>query len=199
MRRTRLEGMLALVATFCLWQGVCVAQIKPTLSLDFNGNVNGVRAGGQVVAPRIEGHPELADGKFGKALKSGPKTGYLWFPSKDILSREEGTVEMWVCPVDWNDEETQSHLFFKNEGDGYLWLYRHFAGGSLMDCCESGDTAIHTSSGGTLSWAPRVWHHIAGAWSQAGAYFYVDGKLVKSSAGDADASKAWRGVQYRRS
>jgi hypothetical protein len=39
--------------------------------------------------------------------------------------------------------------------------------------------------GGALPWTPGVWHHLAGVWSAAGTYFYVDGKLAGRSMGAA--------------
>jgi hypothetical protein len=99
---------------------------------------------------------------------------------------------MWVCPIDWNEEaDRHFHVFFKNEGDGFLWLYRFYTGGTLMYCRhESEDATSNISGGGALPlWAPGAWHHLAGVWSRAGIYLYVDGKLAGCSAGDATIRK----------
>jgi hypothetical protein len=153
------------------------AQPQPTLTLDFEGGFDGAGRNGKVT-PRIEGKPELVDGKFGKALKSGSSTGYLHFPTKGIVSPESGTVEMWVCPVDWEGTEEKFHVFFDVRGEGALYLYKYFQGGLLMLSCSNVAGPYNSACAPIASWKPGEWHFIAGTWSPSAQCVYIDGKKI---------------------
>jgi hypothetical protein len=89
-------------------------------------------------------------------------------------------------------------MFFENQGNGALLLYKYWEGGSLMYCrLESEVTSACTTGGGALPWAPGVWHHIAGAWSAVGTYFYVDGKLAGHSAAGSAVTPRELGAEFR--
>src|SRR5690606_20293177 len=94
----------------------------PTLTLEFEDGVSGVGRDGKIIAPRIDGKVELQDGKFGKAFKSGPGAGYLYFPAPGLITPQAGTVEMWVQPIDWSGDEKSFHSFFRATGEGELHL-----------------------------------------------------------------------------
>ncbi|MCX7599719.1 MAG: LamG domain-containing protein [Armatimonadetes bacterium] len=156
-----------------------LAQVRPTLVLDFEEGFDGQSAAG-VVPPTVEGRPELVDGRFGKALLSGPSTGYLLFPTAGIVSPVRGTVEMWVCPLDWDGTEEKFHVFFDARGQGALYLYKYYQGGLLMLSCSRLEGPYLAASADIKSWKPGEWHHIAGTWRPGKQCVYVDGKLVAS-------------------
>ncbi len=114
---------------FC---GAAHAQLQPTLSLDFENGVDAIGRDGKTVTPRVEGKVILQKGKFGNAFKSGPDSGYLYFPTKDIVSKRSGTVEMWVMPIDWSGTEHAFHVFFDARGEGALYLYKYFSSNVLL-------------------------------------------------------------------
>ncbi|MBC7286602.1 MAG: LamG domain-containing protein [Armatimonadetes bacterium] len=172
-------GRTACVLTlaFSLLAATANAQIRPTLALDFEGNFDGQGAAGLVRAT-LDGKPALVDGKFGKALLSGPSTGYLLFPTPGIVNPVRGTVEMWVCPVDWDGTEEKFHVFFDARGQGAFYLYKYYQGGLLMLSCSRLEGPYHSASADIKSWKPGEWHHIAGTWRPTKQCVYVDGKLA---------------------
>lgn len=166
--RTRLLCGCLLAATWGL------AQSAPVITVSFDEDLNGVTAAGPLVGTP-EGKPVLAPGKFGQALKSGPATGYANYPAA-LLQREAGTVEMWVCPLDWTPAEEFFHVFFDVHGEGALYLYKYYQGNNLlMLACPHGN-GPYAESRARLGWQPGEWHHIAGTWSVDGVRVYVDGK-----------------------
>jgi hypothetical protein len=166
-----------------LFCGIAHAQPQPALSLDFEDGVNATLPGGKTLAPRVEGKVELQNGKFGKAFKSGPDSGYLHFPTEGIVSLRAGTVEMWVMPIDWTGEERAFHSFFDARGPGgSLFLYKYFTHDILLMLTASAPGGPNQSARANVaSWKPGEWHHIAGTWSPRRQDVYVDGKLVDSN------------------
>lgn len=157
------------------------AQPKPTLVLEFDESFDGKGSGGTVKA-QLEGQPKLVDGKFGKALRSGPDTGYLHFPTKGIVRPDRGTVEMWVCPLDWEGIEEKFHVFFDVRGEGALYLYKYYQGGLLMLSCPNVSGPYSSASAPINTWRPKEWHFIAGTWSRSRQCVFVDGKLIGTTA-----------------
>ena len=86
-----------------LWSSpVLSAPVKPVVTITYDQDFNGTGRDGRPVVGTPVAKPVLVPGKFGKALKSGPTTGYVHYPSKGILNTKSGPVEMWVSPVDWS-------------------------------------------------------------------------------------------------
>ena len=162
--------------TVCLllWAATCQAQTRPLVTISFDQDLNGATTAG-VLAGTAEGKPVLAPGKVGQALKSGPATGFVDYPA-DLLKREAGTVEMWVCPLDWVPSEHAFHVFFDTRGEGALYLYKYLDGNNLlMLTCENAN-GPYFSTARSLTWKSGEWHHIAGTWSAHGVRVYVDGQ-----------------------
>jgi len=157
--------------------GRLCAQPKPTLTLEFEDGFDGQGLAGPVKAT-VEGQPKLVDGKFGKALLSGPGTGYVYYPTKGLVLANRGTVEMWVCPVDWDGTEEKFHVFFDVRGEGALYLYKYYQGGLLMLTCPNVAGPYHSAAADIKAWKPGEWHHIAGTWREAKQCVYIDGKLI---------------------
>ena len=157
-----------------------VAQVKPVYTISFDKDFSALGPNGATVAATPEGKPELVPGKFGQALKSGPGTGYLRFPTTG-LRPDSGTVEMWVCPLDWKPADQEFHVFFDARGDnGALYLYKYYQGVNLLMLSCSNPTGPYSSSLAPLNWQPGEWHHIAGVWSAYGVRVFADGKQVGS-------------------
>ncbi|MBI2298929.1 MAG: LamG domain-containing protein [Armatimonadetes bacterium] len=163
-----------------LLPALVAARAVPTLSLDFETGFDAIGRDGPVKAT-LEGTPELVPGKFGNALKSGSASGYLHFPTAGIVLPEQGTVEMWVCPVDWKGTEEFFHVFFDVRGDGALYLYKYYQGGLLMLSCPNVAGPYHSASAPIAPWVPGEWHHIAGTWSAREQHVYIDGKRIGSA------------------
>ncbi len=165
------------VSLFC---SVSHAQVQPTLSLDFENSADGNGVNGQIIAAKVEGKLEFQDGKFGKALKSGPSSGYLHFPTMGVLRPEEGTVEMWISPLDWEGTEKKFHVFFDVRGQGAIYLYKFFSGGLLLLTAPDAAGPFRNAMQTIENWKPGQWHHIAGTWNETQQHLYIDGKLVAS-------------------
>jgi hypothetical protein len=155
-----------------------LAQPRPVLSLSFDEGYDGSGRAGKVAAVP-DGKPELAPGKVGKALKSGPGTGYVDYPTAGLITPAGGTVEMWVCPLDWKPEDTEFHVFFDTHGEGALYLYKYYDGNNLLTLTCANTNGPYSSCVFPLKdWKPGQWHHIAGTWSPLGVMTYVDGKAA---------------------
>jgi hypothetical protein len=167
--------------TLSLGISIAHAQPVPTLSLDFENGADGIGANGKAIAPRVEGKTEFAPGKFGQAFKSGPASGYLHFPAPGVLRPEEGTVEMWVSPLDWSGDEKRFHVFFDARGDGVLYLYKFLSSDFLMLTAADAAGPFHNAATSVEKWKAGQWHHIAGTWSETQQNLYIDGKLAASA------------------
>ncbi|NCO34678.1 MAG: hypothetical protein AUJ92_07515 [Armatimonadetes bacterium CG2_30_59_28] len=159
-----------------LFASAVLGQTKPVLTLTFDDGFDGKGQAGVVKAIPVE-KPELAPGKFGQALKSGPTIGYVDYPTEGLLNLSGGTVEMWVCPLDWKPDDGKFHVFFEVRGEGALYLYKYWTGTNLlMLTCDDLSGPYAGSQTPTEHWKPGEWHHIAGTWSPQGVQAYVDGK-----------------------
>ncbi len=171
-RRLALALLLALAAS------AAHAQTKPVLTISFDNDLNGVGAQGPV-AGIPQDTPALEAGKFGKALKSGPGTGYVEYPTTGIINPLAGTVEMWVCPLDWSPGDEEFHCFFDARGEGALYLYKYHQGVRLLMLTCENVAGPYFSAAAELAWKPGEWHHIAGTWSADGVMCYADGQPAR--------------------
>lgn len=171
--------MRYLLSVALLWGSLnaALAQLRPTALITFDRDFNGVGAAGTVPGTP-EGSAVLAPGKFGQALKSGPGTGYVRYPTASLLRPEGGTVEMWVCPLDWRPAANEFHVFFDTRGQGALYLYKFHDDRRLMMLACDNVAGPYAVSSTELDWELGQWHHIAGTWSAQGVMAYVDGKPV---------------------
>ncbi len=163
-----------IIITMLMAASMCVSQTEPVMIISFDENMDAQSSKG-VISPSVLDKPELAPGRTGQALKSGPNTGYVEYPTA-LLKPTEGTVEMWICPLDWVPKDEEFHSFFDMRGpDGGLYLYKYYQSiNLLMLSCNNLDGPYFQSIS-PLHWKPGEWHHIAGTWSSAGVMAYVDG------------------------
>ena len=165
------------VTVLAVWTSAAAAQVQPVLTLSFDKDLNGVGSRGTTIRGTPVGKPILVDGKFGKALKSGSTTGFVDYPTEGILNPRGGTIEMWVCPLDWLPEDGKFHTFFDVRGKGHLYLYKYWMGTDLlMLTCSNLQGPYGSSGADARAWKPGQWHHVAGTWSPRGVMVYVDGK-----------------------
>ncbi|MDA8384163.1 MAG: hypothetical protein M0037_14115 [Betaproteobacteria bacterium] len=168
----------AVVLLVMLWfrVGETLADPRPTLYVSFDRGFDGQGPGGVVKATVVGLSPTLAAGKVGQALKIGPLSGHLDYPTAGILNAREGSIEMWVKPVDWRSTDGWFHVFFDARGQGALYLYKYYQNAELL-MLSTADQAHgpYFSSAAAVDWAPGKWHFIAGTWSSRGVMLYVDG------------------------
>lgn len=164
-------------AALLIMQTATIAE--EALYISFDHDTNGTNASGDITPSTITGNPVLAPGKSGHALVSGPTYGWLNYPTKNILNPTEGTVAMWVKPVNWDSNERAFHVFFQALGQNGLVLYKYFENENLlMLATRNMSTGPFFTSGLSLDWKAGKWHHLAGTWSSDGILLFIDGEPV---------------------
>lgn len=149
----------------------------PSLYVSFDTTLDGVGRSGELVPAIVTRFPALVPGKRGKAMRAGPLTGQVEFLSAGILNREQGSVEMWVSPVDWDGSDDKFHVFFEARSEGALYLYKYFdSPRALMLATDHQESGPYHFSAKEAIWRPGEWRHLVGTWSVEGVRLYVDGK-----------------------
>lgn len=171
---------LLVIASFLVGSLSVMAQLKPVLYISFDKDFDGISSSG-VVEGNKEDHPLLVAGKNGKALKSGPETGYVKFPTKDIVNQQEGSVEMWICPLDWKLSDREFHVFFEVLGNGYLCLYKYYESVSIFMLSSEKKDSPNFFYSYPAAWNHGEWHHLVGTWTSEGGktpklQCFIDGK-----------------------
>ena len=90
-----------------------------TRNADANGNGTATltAGGGKLTADGF-------DSIRGSALQTGDSAGYLEFSAQGNILPDEGTIEMWIKPEDWNSDDKQQHIFFQVDGQGKVLFYK---------------------------------------------------------------------------
>jgi hypothetical protein len=169
----------AIAPTLCVCTALAAAQARPVAVFSYDSDLNGEGPAGVVVGTP-EGTPVLAPGKVGQALKCGPSFGNVAYPSAGLLRRESGTIEMWVCAVDWASDEPKFHVFFETRGQGALYLYEYWTSNRLLMLTCPEVEGPYVSSQIDSDFKPGEWHHLAGTWSPRGVMVYLDAKPAAS-------------------
>jgi hypothetical protein len=142
----------------------------------FDGTLDAA-ARGQCKPVRVDGPVVYRPGKFGQALVCGEGGAAVTYAAAGNLRAAAGTVEMWVCPLDWTGAEDEFHVFLEALDPGRLVFYRYYQGGiTTLLGRQGGD--YRAAVGPRLSWKAGEWHHLAGTWRGSELAVYVDGKCV---------------------
>ena len=145
-----------------------------TFHASFDGTLEATARGeGKPVS--VAGPVQYRPGKAGQALLCGEGGAEAHYATAGNLRRPSGTIEMWVCPLDWTGEADEFHVFFEAKDPGWLLLYRYYQGGILTLMGSDGRT-YRAAAGPRIQWKPGEWHHIAGTWRAKGLEVYVDGE-----------------------
>ena len=175
--------LIALALAGLPWIGSPASAQTPapplTFHASFDGTVDAV-AHGDGKPVKVEGPVEFRPGKVGQGLLCGEGGALVHYASAGNLRAAAGTVEMWVCPLDWTGEEDEFHVFLEALNPGWLVFYRYYQGGILT---LLGTDAGHyrAAAGPAIHWKPGEWHHVAGTWRAKGLEVYVDGQRVGSN------------------
>lgn len=166
----------------CLLPAAPVHAVEPSLSISFDGHFDAMGANGAVAGEKLDS-PQLVAGRFGQAMRSGPASGHMRFPTQNVLNPEQGSLFMWVSPVDWQGESNKFHVFFQAEGAANLYLYKYYEGSKLLFLLdENPGRGPYYSLGRTLDWRNGQWYHLAATWSPQGLMLYIDGQPVTRDA-----------------
>lgn len=105
--------------------------------------------------------------------------GYCRYPCEGNIDLRQGTVTMWVRPVNWVGAEAGAFYFLTLEGKGRMAIGKlSRPGGDLaltvQDTSKKEARIEHDIDG----WLPGRWHHIAACWSPEAISLYCDGELA---------------------
>ncbi|MFH0795426.1 MAG: LamG domain-containing protein [Candidatus Omnitrophota bacterium] len=126
----------------------------------------------------LVGKPAFVEGKVGQAAVISHADWFRYKADGNINARE-GTMEMWVKPVDWNKEDNAFHHFIRIYGGPWSFiLYKHSEAASIYFIMgtegQSKNTFMAVPMG--KNWVPDVWHYVAVTWSDKGVALYIDGQ-----------------------
>lgn len=142
----------------------------------FDGALDAVARGtGSPV--RVEGPVSFRPGKFNQALLCGDGGASVTYSAAQHLRASGGTVEMWVCPLDWTGAEEEFHVFLEAIDPGWLVFYRYYQGGILTLLGTDGQH-YRAAAGPAFHFQPGQWHHLAGTWRAKRLEVFVDGQRV---------------------
>ena len=165
------------------------------LTIIFNSDFNAIHNAEIIEGTPIE-KPIRVSGRSGQALKTGPSTGYVEYPTQGVISPAGGTIEMWICPEDWRPGDKEFHVFFEAKGEGTLLLYKYWETDCLYMLTSDDSTTWQRNRYSIIDigdWKPGEWHHIAGTWSAFGVMCYVDGKPASDKPTEGWLPKALSG------
>jgi len=117
--------------------------------------------------------------------------GYCRYPCEGNIDPKQGTIAMWVRPINWTGAEAGAFVFFALEGKGRMILAKHYrTGGDLFFIIDrtggEGARVDHDID----AWLPGRWHHVAASWNPKEVALYCDGKLTARAAKAAPAPTA---------
>ena len=177
------------------------------LEMLFNGTVD---IKGRVVPfPKIEaiGNLEYLPGIERKALviENTPKRGIGFLIDNKTLS-EEGTMSLWVCPVDWKYDDEKHHIFANalvyspdisadkigdEKSAGFNFLLYKYGRAPIHGVClrwlgrKQNNEAVFVlgnQEDNIRDWLPDKWHHLVVTWKKSDATgrlslgFFLDGE-----------------------
>ena len=149
-----------------------------TFHASFDGTLDAVSRGdGKPL--QVDGEVAYRPGKVGQALLCGEGGAAVWYSTARALRAPAGTVEMWVCPLDWTGEEDEFHVFLEALNPGWLVFYRYYQGG-ILTLMGTDSQHYRSAAGPQIHWKPGEWHHLAGTWRATGLEVFVDGQRAGS-------------------
>lgn len=162
---------------------------QAVFAADFDGNLT-ARAGSRNIEGRALGKTEFAAGLSGQALvvESQPPIG-VELRLEGMHPAGEGTLELWIQPLDWSAAQREFHSFVAavfEGGMGYtLYQYHEHLGLLWLSNLpkDSGGPGFPARWQG--SWRPGTWHHLACTWTQHGQsgtperQMWVDGETTE--------------------
>ena len=162
---------------------------EPVISIDFENGFDARTRKGTLPAA-VSGTPRLVKGRSGLALESGPGTGYLEFPHKNLINGKNGTIEMWVKRVNWKPDDREFHVFFETlDGKGWLVFYKYSQGSKIfmlsgVNRQREFNVGVYTAGYNHYDTFARHespqkwkddWAHLVGVWSEEGNTVYLNG------------------------
>jgi len=153
---------------------VCADETDLLFHLSLDGKLRPDFAQG-AKTPKKSGNITFVQGVSGKALLVGEQHATVRFGAKGNLPNREGTISMWIKPVDWEPADKKFHVFFHATEGGWLQLYTHQSDSLFM--LTGADTETwQAASAPVTKLAKGKWHHVVGTWTPREIALYVDGE-----------------------
>ena len=124
------------------------------------------------------------DGK-GNALAL-EKSEICAYPLKGNFNPKQGTVSLWVAPLNWKPSQPGFQWFFTaSQKDFVMHVYKYTWANCLYFYIESSKFPGNDKRGiahafiDDKDWGAGVWHKIDAVWDKTGMKLYIDGAIPK--------------------
>ena len=105
--------------------------------------------------------------------------GYCRYSAEGNINLSQGTLTMWVRPINWVGAEAGALFLFSLEGKGRMVLGKPTgAGRDLFFIVRGADGPEARVDFDIDSWQPGRWHHVAATWTPGKIALYCDGELA---------------------
>jgi|GEM_PF-5926071 len=144
----------------------------------FDGSTRAEVAGGS--KEQTSGAAEFVEGIRGQGALIGGETAPLKYHIPGNFNKDQGTMSLWIKPVDWKREDGKGHTFLVFPGEGpvvqcYL-LYNYAVGYTWFLIMRPGG-ANRFIGNFEPKWEPGKWHHLVATWKKGEVCTYLDGEL----------------------
>lgn len=125
-------------------------------------------------------------GKKGTALAIDRSVDCL-YNMKDNFDMKQGTVSMWVAPLNWKTSSKHIEVFFGAGQKGFTMYVEKYLWSNHLLFYYQNDSAPGTKKNYSAAvlidekdWAEGKWHKLDATWDVNGMKLYVDGVLPKT-------------------
>ena len=132
---------------------------------------------------KTQGEIRFTEGLEGKAIVVGNGWAEYFFPVAGIFNYPQGSVSIWVKPIDWDDESFIDFMMTfagKYEKQMRLYRYRTHNNIGILAYFYGGSAAPRFLRIQVNKWKKKYgnWHNITWTWNENKATLYIDGILV---------------------
>ncbi len=172
--------MPILVALSLLLSSTLAAQPGLTFRASFDGHIEAEEAQGARAPLQVAGTPQYRPGRFGQALLCGDGGTRVLYPVAQNLELSQGTISLWVQPLNWQPSDGKMHVFLEagHGGAGWLLFYKYYQGAMVLFRPQDERGQASYPRSGPLAWKPGDWHHLAATWMEGQIRLYIDGELT---------------------
>ena len=160
----------------------CLAAPLPTpiFSADFENTLQASGPDGPIEPVNVAGEPTYQAGRIGQALLVGDDACRVTYPAEGNLDPSQGTISLWVKPLDWRPQENKYHVFFEAgaPNEGWLLFYIFYSWRQLLFRPEDEAGRATYTRAEVSDWKPGQWRHIAATWTEGVIHCFIDGELV---------------------
>ena len=143
-------------------------------SASFEGSASAKTPTGTVEGV-VTGTERYERGRFGKAIVAGDGGAVVAYPSTVFSALDEGSVELWLKPLNWDMNDPNFHLFIDKTGTDWLLLYKGPWKTIRLLMDSKAVNASRNFSDNPTFFGSDGWHHLVATWKGERAVVYVDG------------------------